>query len=356
MPSENDPEIASKTEQLGSESNLLLDSFSSPIGDSSLQRSRADLADVDEGLSDLPKGYGESRIVLLPHDPQWVYTYWDISNEHKQALRQQGGTQLVLRLCDVTGVDLEETNIHSMQQFECDELAQNWYLPIAVSDRDYVTEIGYVTPDERWLMLARSQPVRVPPSYPSDWTDEQFISVDWDEPLTGQPKVTLVPPESIRPGPLQKKDGAIAIGLNHIQAMRQAGSLWGSMHPVPQQTLSSFLLPSSVDLAMRWPSPLALDNSSGIRSRKFWLMADAELIVHGATAPDATVTIDGQPIALNPDGSFRVHVPFKNGVIDYPIVAVAADGEHTRSIRMTFERDTPHDITNTKAGAEDANP
>ena len=29
------------------------------------------LATVDDSLSDLPGGYGESRIVLLPRDPQW---------------------------------------------------------------------------------------------------------------------------------------------------------------------------------------------------------------------------------------------------------------------------------------------
>jgi uncharacterized protein len=32
-----------------------------------------ELAAVDEGLGDLPNGYGDSRIVLLPRDPQWAY-------------------------------------------------------------------------------------------------------------------------------------------------------------------------------------------------------------------------------------------------------------------------------------------
>ena len=42
-----------------------------------------ELSSVDEGLADLPAGYGESRIVLMPRDPQWAYTYWDIPNDHK---------------------------------------------------------------------------------------------------------------------------------------------------------------------------------------------------------------------------------------------------------------------------------
>ena len=56
------------------------------------------LATVDDGLGELPDGYGESRIVLLPRDPQWAYTYWDIPNEHKQELRNQGGSRLALPL------------------------------------------------------------------------------------------------------------------------------------------------------------------------------------------------------------------------------------------------------------------
>lgn len=71
------------------------------------------------------------------------------------------------------------------------------------------------------------------------------------------------------------------------------------------------------------------------RARKFWLVADAELIVYGATEPDATVTIDGRPIQLNPDGTFRFQVSFQDGVLNFPIMAVATDGEQTRSIHMT---------------------
>jgi hypothetical protein len=78
------------------------------------------------------------------------------------------------------------------------------------------------------------------------------------------------------------------------------------------------------------------------------LVADAELIVYGATEPDATVTIGGRPIKLNSDGTFRFQMSFQDGLIDYPILAVAADGEQTRSIHMKFERETPSRHTNTK--------
>ena len=84
-----------------------------------------------------------------------------------------------------------------------------------------------------------------------------------------------------------------------------------------------------------------------MRQRSFWLVADAELIVYGATDPSASLFIGDQPVALAADGTFRVHVPFRDGEQLYPIRAVAADGEQERSIRMEFERRTPQARVNT---------
>lgn len=148
------------------------------------------------------------------------------------------------------------------------------------------------------------------------------------------------------------------------EAMRVAGSIFGSMQQVPgsmapEQAISSYIFPSGVGMwAVPTTSGLTMSGvgMSGagfsgdvpMRPRKFWLIADAELIVYGATEPDATVTIGGRPIKLNPDGTFRFQMSFQDGLIDYPIMAVAADGEQTRSIHMKFNRETPSRNTNTK--------
>ena len=324
------------------------------------------LASVDQDLGELPGGYGESRIVLMPRDPQWAYTYWDVPNEHKEELRRQGGQQLALRLYDITDINLEYQAPHNVQEYLCDELAREWYLPIPVSDRDYVADIGYRCADGRWLVLARSAPVRIPPVYPSDWIEDTFITVDWEQDLQGKTVYTLVPPS--------KKQVSSPAGESPIydeifgmakttEAMRIAGSLFGSMQQVPEQAVSSYVFPSGVGM---WAVPTVSGlNMSGVgmsgvgfsasappvRPRKFWLIADAELIVYGATEPDATVTIGDRKIKLNPDGTFRFQMSFQDGLIDYPIVAVAADGEQTRSVHMKFNRETPSRNTNTKEEA-----
>lgn len=341
-------------------------------------RNGGSLADVDEGLADLPLGYGESRIVLLPRDPQWAYTYWDVPNEHKEELRRQGGQQLALRIYDVTDINIDLQSPHSIQEYPADELAREWYIPVPVSDRDYVIDIGYRAVDGRWLVLARSARVHIPPVYPSDWIEDVFVSVNFEEDLRSKTVYELVPPAK----KIAATAAAAAIaGANgnpiydqifglaeSAEAQRVAGSLFGSQQQVPglarpEEAISSYIFPSGVGMwAVPTTSGLTMSGvgMSGVgfsasavpmRPRQFWLIADAELIVYGATEPDATVTIGGRPIKLNPDGTFRFQMSFQDGLIDYPIVAVAADGEQTRSIQMKFNRETPSRNTNTKEEA-----
>ncbi len=72
----------------------------------------------------------------------------------------------------------------------------------------------------------------------------------------------------------------------------------------------------------------------------FWFQADAELIIHGATEPGATVTIDGHSIKLKPDGTFHLRVPFTDSLIDYLMTAVTTDGQQTKIIHKKFFQET----------------
>ncbi len=103
-----------------------------------------------------------SRIILAPRNCRDAYAYWEVPETAKKALQDQGGKQLLLRLYDVTGIDVQHQPPHSMRQFECREGMQDTHLPIALDNRDYLVELGYVTDDDRWLSLAHSNPVRVP--------------------------------------------------------------------------------------------------------------------------------------------------------------------------------------------------
>ncbi|MCU0525446.1 MAG: DUF4912 domain-containing protein [Elainella sp. Prado103] len=402
------------------------------------------LAAIDEGLAELPSGYDGSWITLLARDPYWAYTYWNTPEADKQRLRQHGGQRLALRFYDVTAIDLKEQNPHSLQQYECDEIARDWYLPIPVSDRDYIVEIGYVTSDGHWLMLARSNAICTPPLQPSDWSEAQFLTVSWDKELTHDSLVELTPLGQQSADRLAER---ILDLSNSTQLAHLAGSLFGSQHQIPSASLSSFGLGSGAGLVTRTESGVGIMSGIGmmsgvgisgmsgvglysmsgvgisgmsgvglysmsgvgmtvpavptfsgiglgsgmgmmsgvgmysmsgvgmlgmsgvgmysmsgiglaasmppLRSRQFWLLADAELIVYGATEPGAKVTIAGYPVQLNPDGTFRLHLSFQDGMLDFPILAIAEDGEQSRSVHLRFNRETPSRHTNPKDEARD---
>ncbi len=302
---------------------------------------------------DVWKDYHRNRIVLLPRDPQWAYAYWNVSQKSKEALKAQGGEQLALRIYDVSDIDLNYQSPHSVQEYICDDVTQEWYIPIPLSDRDYVVDIGYRSIDGRWLVLARSAEIHVPALYPSDWIEDIFTTVNWDDEIEDN----FVEP-SLPPNPVQKR---FAVSEQVAEAARVARSSFASLQhlggSLTGSSTESVVFASEMGIwSVSSPSGQTLSgigfgSQELVTSRKFWLVADAELIVYGATEPDATVLVDGNPVKLNPDGTFRFQMSFQDGIIDYPIVAIAADGQQTRSIHMKFERETPFSQTNSKEDA-----
>jgi hypothetical protein len=80
--------------------------------------------------------------------------------------------------------------------------------------------------------------------------------------------------------------------------------------------------------------------SFGVTQREFFMHVNAEVIFYGGTHPEAKVTVAGQPIQLQPDGTFRYHFIFPDRDFEIPIVAVSPDGKETRSAMLFFRRET----------------
>jgi hypothetical protein len=89
-------------------------------------------------------------------------------------------------------------------------------------------------------------------------------------------------------------------------------------------------------------------------AKGFWFNVNAELIIYGATEPDARVTIGGRPVRLRPDGSFSCRFALPDGGYELPAVAVSADQTDARAAELHFSRETnyhgdvgahPHDAS-----------
>jgi phosphate transport system substrate-binding protein len=113
-----------------------------------------------------------SRIMLMPcrphqvsEDARWrphAYAYWNLSEDHKQHLRDQGGRQLVLRVYDADHINLDYQTPHSVIEVACDDNARDRIIEVPLGDRDYVAELGYVTADHQFLSLGRSIHAHIP--------------------------------------------------------------------------------------------------------------------------------------------------------------------------------------------------
>ena len=292
-----------------------------------------------------PRPSLKTSVVFLPRDPQWAFVYWEISAQDQQNVQAAKAEQLVLRVWDVTGLPAGSVHLHTLQELLVNALAREWFVPVPMSDRDYQVELGYRIAGGGWLSVAVSAPARMPAVGPSKEIADQFVPFLLDPPATQSAETV---PVTASP--------ALAPGLHerlYVQASggRQVlGRGSEAFHDLQEdQDSAAGNQASGVGL---WASGRN-DSGAGLmaRQRSFWLVADAELIVYGATDPAATLRIGEEIVPLAADGTFRLQVPFRDGQQVYPITAVAADGEQRRSITLEFSRRTPHAAGNSQDDA-----
>jgi len=300
------------------------------------------LSSMEAQLPPRPAAQGETRVVFLPRDPQWAYVFWEISPADRNSAVLAGGGPLVLRLEDVTGRQDGQAHPHTLQEVVVDAGAHEWFLPVPLSDRDYRVELGFRRPGGGLISLAVSGVARMPAQGPVEIVADQFQPFSLD----GVASTPLEAPPSPSP----------SLGL-HERLYQQASGAHrrlghGSEAFLEQRQQDESAVGGQRSGVGLWASGRN-DSGAGLaaRQRSFWLVADAELIVYGATEPSALLRIGEEVVPLSSDGTFKVQVPFRDGEQIYPINAVAADGEQKRSITLAFSRTTPEANVNSSEDA-----
>ncbi len=325
------------------------------IGRSSADRIAAvtDAADLVEVIeAELPpasRPAAETRVVFLPRDPQWAYVFWDISEADREQALAAGASQLCLRVADVTGLSGGSSHPHTLQEVVVDSHATEWYLPVPLSDRDYRVELGYRKGGAAaggWISLAFSSVARVPALHPSEQILDQFVPFSLDTSSGVGSGSSSVPCNEILP---DHTDTGLHERLyqSATAGWRRLGRGSEAFHEFDHDDHAGSATSLSASGAGLWASGRS-ESGAGLmaRQRSFWLVADAELIVYGATDPAARLSIGGEEVPLSADGTFRIQVPFRDGQQLYPIEALAADGEQRRNITLEFRRTTPEDNSN----------
>ena len=255
----------------------------------------------------LPHACIKDRIITMVRDPYWLHTYWELSRttlaRAQAALGQEWhAARPILRLMDVSSEDTTASSERQVRDIEIHGGVNNWYIDVSTPPRSFRVDIGYISRRGKFFVLARSNVVTTPKVGAADTLDEHWASVQEN-------------PHKI----FYQSGGHAPSGVSGDLRDLFEERLRRPMHTPSLQGLGAGILPLG---------------------HNFHFELDAELIVYGTTEPNATVTLQGEPVQLRPDGTFTVRFGLPDSRQIIPAVAASADGVEERTIVLAVERNT----------------
>ena len=276
----------------------------------------------------LPLDYGDTKITILPRDPICIFAYWSISNEYIDKLKQQYGesvfadSKLVIRVYDTTDISFDGSNANRYFDVFVTPKSNSWYINVGEFNRCWCADLGYLTKDGKFISVARSNKVSMPRYGVSNITDEQWalLQIEFEK--------------------LLKISGVNKVGMSSFDIAKLMRERWEEIVSISLPSSHSHI--SSSSSSFKTHPSYTPENNKGVENKEkgFWLRADTEIIINGATEPDASLTLKGQPIRLSADGSFSVRFYLPNGEDKYTIEAVSSDGTMKKSITFEVKKDT----------------
>lgn len=266
---------------------------------------------------DLPAEYGDTKIVLLVRDPEWVFAYWEVNDSTRAEFglpRSGHNKRMVLRVYNVTGRSWPQENAQYFFDIDISPYANNWYIKVPETDAEWVAELGVFTEEGVYVPIVASNVVRTPRDTMSSETDEQWMVIE----------------ETFRK--IYESSG----GLRIRDGWRGSEELWRHLQKQIAPVLSG---------APQFGGSGGVAGSGGLAAvaverpdAAFWLRAETELILYGATEPTARVTVNDMPVKLAADGSFSLRFALPDGEQQLVVRAVSADGQHERSLTKVVRK------------------
>jgi hypothetical protein len=312
-----------------------------------------------ETEGELPEAYGTQKLLLTARDPHWLCAHWDLTRDQQLAhCAHSADGHLILRVHhgEVSDRPVAEVQVHSE--------ARHWFVHVERAGTSYIAELGFSTSTGQWAPISTSEATLTPPDARSQDTSVEFATIPFELPLAkmllltegaasenwslahaleqlrfqGHPDLPASPP--VEEWTIEQKSTlAEVVGVSDVPRFSI-----GSME-IPELIQPQFheeLSSPAVSQFGAPTSPAGISSPSGgwQPAKSFWFNVNAELIIYGATEPDATVTIGGRQIKLRPDGSFSYRFALPDGNYELPIVAVSADQTDARAAELTFSRAT----------------
>jgi uncharacterized protein len=256
-----------------------------------------------------PNGLAKDRLVAMVRDPFWLHVYWELTRPSieraRAALGQHWHTaKPVLRLLQVSTGTTTGTSERVLRDIPIHGGVNNWYVDVYNPPCSFQLAIGYLASDEgRFFSLCRSNVVTTPPAGAS--VDHNWVDVE-----RNCEKIY-----SMSGGYANNGDNGPLRELFEERLRRPMGSPMVARFGGGAQNL----LP---------------------KEDEFEFDVDAEMVVFGATRPDAHVTLRGEPVRLGDDGTFTVRLNMPNAREVIPVTASSRDGVEVRTVVISVDRNT----------------
>lgn len=327
-----------------------------------------------EQQAELPESYGTKQLLLAARDPHWLYAYWDLTRQQQRDFNSRSvDGHLVVRVYrdNAGGKPISEVHVHPE--------SRHWFIHVEHAAARYLAELGFYRSDRSWESISTSGATLTPPETVSAETTTQFMTLPLEVPLV---KIVNAVKEAVEENlPLASAleelratghtdlpaqiSGPIAwtpeeeLALAQVISMDSEQRVWiGSLEitelirrqlerEISSVAAAQFGLGARTEAAGELGSISSPFGAEKRPAKGFWFNVNAELIIYGATAPDAKVTIGGRLIKLRPDGSFSFRFALPDGSYEIPATATSTDGKDSRHAGLRFSRETEYrgDVT-----------
>ena len=326
---------------------------------------------------ELPESYGTKKLFLTARDPHWLYAHWDLTREQQHSFNHESTDgHLILRIFagKIEGHPAYEIHVHPE--------SRHWFAHVERAGNSYAAELGFYSALGKWMRVAVSSGTVTPPDAAAKEDAAEFATIPFEFPFarlmqiiedavrdnvplaqaieelrrTGHPDLPRfahsIHSPVIAPGPTRPWTPEQEKALAKIISIDETRRVWmGSLEITElirrrlahegnaSSPVTAFGI-SSPGLASSPTSPFG--GAGAPKAKGFWFNVNAELIIYGATEPDAKVTLGGHEIKLRSDGTFSFRFALPDGQYDLPAVAVSADGTDGRAAELKFVRETQY--------------
>lgn len=247
---------------------------------------------------ELPGGYSEPKLVLMPKDPEYMFCYWELTPsliELKEKEKQSDGNYRETLKINWESKSLFEPNFTFIPVFFW---ARKWYFGVPQVGQRYQVELGWLSDSGHFISIIRSNLSELPES----WAATQKRLADQSEVLAYSSKHTKI------------------LGSSEQLAVEDIRSF------VPEWNLSSESMSSSswsrgAGDASAVPAQAPLAKGQAAKSKSKPATPKARLEVSGKVLPGTQVFIGGNPVAVDSQGQFRSEFPYQKDVLNLELAS-----------------------------------